>query len=80
MASIPVVFMFAILLFFFAFAIASSFNTPIQAQRTLLGCPTNFTSMSYNYKVVCVVTDLYSPLFISLIVALGGALIAIKLS
>ena len=78
-ASIMVVFMFAVLLFFFAFAIASSFTSAIQSVRTNMACATNFTIMDYGNKATCTITDLYAPLFISLIIGLGGTLVAIKL-
>jgi len=79
-ASVFVVLMFVMLLIFFAIAIASALNTGVQAPRTNMNCETNFTNLDYGSKIVCKVTDLYSPLFVALIIGIGGTLIAIKLS
>ena len=77
-ATIMVVAMFAFLLFFFGFSIASSLNSGVQSIRTNMACATNFTTMSYGNQVTCTITDLYSPLFVALILGIGGILIAIK--
>lgn len=74
-----VVFMFAVLLFFFAFTIASSFTSAVQTVRTGMACTANFSIMDYGSKTVCVMSDLYSPIFIAIIIGVAGALIAIKI-
>ena len=77
-----VAFMFVVLLIIFAFAIASSFNYGVQANRNSMGCNStaNFTSMDYGHKVTCTITDLYSPFYIALILGIAGTIIAIKLN
>ena len=79
-ASVGVVLMFALLLFFFGIALASPMNTAVQTVRTNLNCSGNFTNLDYGNKGVCAMSDLYSPLFIAILLGLGGTLIGIKLT
>lgn len=68
-----VVLMMALLFFFIGLAIAAPLNEVVQEQRDNANC--SLTNLTIYQQGGCVIMDLYSPYFIGIIFALGGALI-----